>query len=75
MAKHKKNILVIKAVKELFKQKELRYTKLDESLLIEQVVVVVGSYIDTKLLMKKEKIEEHLKTEQPKEVEDTHEEN
>jgi hypothetical protein len=75
MAKHKKNILVIKAVKELFKEKELKYTQLDEALLIEQVVVVVKSYIDTKLLMKKEKIEEHLKTEEPKEVEDTHEEN
>ena len=75
MAKHKKNILVIKAVKELFKEKELKYTQLDEALLIEQVVVVVKSYIDTKLLMKKEKIEEHLKTEQPKETEDTHEEN
>jgi hypothetical protein len=73
MAKHKKNILVIKAVKELFKEKELKYTQLDESLLIEQVVVVVKSYIDTKLLMKKEKIEEHLKTEEPKETEDTHE--
>ena len=36
----------------------------------QQVVVVVGSYIDTKLLMKKEKIEEHLKTEQPKEIEE-----
>jgi hypothetical protein len=40
--------------------------------LTEQVIIVVKSYLDTKLLQKKEKIDEHLQTklEQPKETEE-----
>jgi hypothetical protein len=77
MTKHKKNLIVIKTLKDLFRERDLVCSLEDQALLTEQVVVVVKSYVDTKLLQKKEKIDEHLQTklEQPKETEDTHEEN
>jgi hypothetical protein len=75
MTKHKKNLIVIKTLKDLFRERDLVCSLEDQALLTEQVVVVVKSYVDTKLLQKKEKIDEHLQTklEQPKETEDTHE--